>query len=146
MRWEQIAGWLAFAGAVALFQGQAHPRPPVKHQRRNGDAAPRTPRPPDLPNALTASDPIPEIHRVVLIAPGGKHLTFSRDHACMVAHIGLDPENLLYRPSVDVTMRSAVQNARNPLLGTYKAHAATQQNERAGRHAIGTIIKRHPAM
>jgi two-component system chemotaxis response regulator CheB len=54
---------------------------------------------------------------VVLIAPGGKHMTFSRNGRGAKTRISLEPQNTLYRPSVDVMVRSAVETHQAPLLG-----------------------------
>ncbi|MFH0990134.1 MAG: chemotaxis response regulator protein-glutamate methylesterase [bacterium] len=53
----------------------------------------------------------------VLIAPGGKHLLFSRGHGAMQVIISEEPRTTIFRPSVDVMMRSAVEAAHGPLLG-----------------------------
>jgi len=43
----------------------------------------------------------------VLIAPGGRHLTFAERGGERVVVLGLEPSEGLHRPSVDVTMQSA---------------------------------------
>jgi two-component system chemotaxis response regulator CheB len=53
----------------------------------------------------------------VLIAPGGKHLLFSRGHGAMQVTISDEPRTTIFRPSVDVMMRSAAEAAHGPLLG-----------------------------
>ena len=53
----------------------------------------------------------------VLLAPGGQHLTFLPKGKDLVAHVGPDPADTLYRPCVDVMMNSAVSAAKAPLLG-----------------------------
>jgi two-component system chemotaxis response regulator CheB len=45
----------------------------------------------------------------VLIAPGGRHLTFAKCGGEVVVVIDLEPSGTLHRPSVDVTMRSAAE-------------------------------------
>ena len=45
----------------------------------------------------------------VLIAPGGRHLTFARRGGEVVVVIDLEPSKTLHRPSVDVTMQSAAE-------------------------------------
>jgi two-component system chemotaxis response regulator CheB len=45
----------------------------------------------------------------VLIAPGGRHLSFVRRGAETVVALGLEPSESLHRPSVDVTMQSAAE-------------------------------------
>jgi len=45
----------------------------------------------------------------VLIAPGGRHLTFLRRGGEVVVAIDLEPSKTLHRPSVDVTMQSAAE-------------------------------------
>jgi two-component system chemotaxis response regulator CheB len=54
---------------------------------------------------------------LVLIAPGGKHLTFRKSGAEMIAHISDLPSTTLYRPSADIMMTSAVEAYSGPLLG-----------------------------
>jgi two-component system, chemotaxis family, protein-glutamate methylesterase/glutaminase len=53
----------------------------------------------------------------ILIAPGGKHLTFARERNRIVAVIREEPSNVLYRPSVDIMVSSAVGTYDSPLLG-----------------------------
>ncbi|NUN69450.1 MAG: chemotaxis response regulator protein-glutamate methylesterase [Bacteroidetes bacterium] len=53
----------------------------------------------------------------VLIAPGGKHLTFRKHGPEMLAHISDMPSTTLYRPSADIMMTSAVEAYNGPLLG-----------------------------
>jgi two-component system, chemotaxis family, protein-glutamate methylesterase/glutaminase len=53
----------------------------------------------------------------VLVAPGGKHLTFRSTGGKLVAQIGAEPSTTLYRPCADVMMRSAVAASHGPLLG-----------------------------
>ncbi len=53
----------------------------------------------------------------VLIAPGGKHLTFSRDHGALYAIVSEEPRTTLFRPSADIMMASAAEAAFGPLLG-----------------------------
>lgn len=54
---------------------------------------------------------------LVLIAPGGKHLTFRKTGSEMIAHISDLPSTTLYRPSADIMMTSAVEAYSGPLLG-----------------------------
>jgi two-component system chemotaxis response regulator CheB len=54
---------------------------------------------------------------LVLIAPGGKHLTFRKDGREVVARISDLPSTTLYRPSADIMMTSAVETYNAPLLG-----------------------------
>lgn len=54
---------------------------------------------------------------IILIAPGGKHLTFKRSGSQVLAHISDLPSSTLYRPSADVMMTSAVETFSGPLLG-----------------------------
>lgn len=54
---------------------------------------------------------------LVLIAPGGKHLTFRRSGSETVAHISETPANTLYRPCADIMIASAVETYNAPLLG-----------------------------
>jgi two-component system, chemotaxis family, protein-glutamate methylesterase/glutaminase len=54
---------------------------------------------------------------VVLLAPGGQHMTFRRTGAHVVASIGPEPANSLYKPCADIMMTSAVEAFNGPLLG-----------------------------
>jgi two-component system chemotaxis response regulator CheB len=54
---------------------------------------------------------------MVLIAPGGEHLTFTAKGRDLVARVSSEPADTLYRPCVDVMISSAVAAARFPLLG-----------------------------
>jgi two-component system chemotaxis response regulator CheB len=53
----------------------------------------------------------------ILIAPGGKHLTFVRRHGALHAVVSEEPRTTIFRPSVDVMMLSAAEAAQGPLLG-----------------------------
>lgn len=54
---------------------------------------------------------------VVLIAPGGQHLTFYRNGGSVHVKTPLEPANTLYRPCADVMMNSALEAFQGPLLG-----------------------------
>lgn len=54
---------------------------------------------------------------VVLIAPAGRHLTFHRTDASVVAHLDSRPFDTLHRPSVDVLFRSAADTFGEGVLG-----------------------------
>ena len=54
---------------------------------------------------------------MVLLAPGGQHMTFRRKGGYVVATIGSEPSNTLYRPSADIMISSAVEVINGPLLG-----------------------------
>jgi two-component system chemotaxis response regulator CheB len=54
---------------------------------------------------------------LVLIAPGGEHMSFKANGSLVKAHISAEPLNSLYRPCADVMMTSAVQAFNGPLLG-----------------------------
>lgn len=54
---------------------------------------------------------------IVLIAPGGKHMTFKRSGPDVVARISDQPSTTLYRPCADIMMTSAVETFNGPLLG-----------------------------
>ena len=55
---------------------------------------------------------------LVLIAPGGRHLTFRRNAAgAVVAHVNAQPIDALHVPSVDVLFESAAKIFRDRLLG-----------------------------
>ena len=53
----------------------------------------------------------------VLIAPGGRHLTFRNDGPNVITEISDEPINALYRPSADIMMKSASVTFHGPLLG-----------------------------
>jgi two-component system chemotaxis response regulator CheB len=53
----------------------------------------------------------------VIIAPGGKQMTFSNSGPSITVDISDEPRNILYRPSVDVMMSSAAKIYPGPLLG-----------------------------
>jgi two-component system, chemotaxis family, protein-glutamate methylesterase/glutaminase len=53
----------------------------------------------------------------VLIAPGGKQMTFYNDGSHIVTKISDEPFNALYRPSADIMMKSAAETFHGPLLG-----------------------------
>ncbi|MGD0036009.1 MAG: chemotaxis response regulator protein-glutamate methylesterase [Bacteroidota bacterium] len=53
----------------------------------------------------------------VLIAPGGRHLTFRNDGPNVITEISDEPINALYRPSADIMMKSAGITFHGPLLG-----------------------------
>ncbi len=54
---------------------------------------------------------------IVLIAPGGKHMTFRKSGSDVVARISDQPTTTLYRPCADIMMTSAVETFNGPLLG-----------------------------
>jgi two-component system chemotaxis response regulator CheB len=54
---------------------------------------------------------------IVLIAPGGKHMTFRKSGPDVIAHISDQPTTTLYRPCADIMMTSAVETFNGPLLG-----------------------------
>jgi len=54
---------------------------------------------------------------VVLLAPGGQHMTFRREEGSVVAQIGPEPSNTMYRPCADIMFSSAVETFNGPLLG-----------------------------
>jgi two-component system chemotaxis response regulator CheB len=54
---------------------------------------------------------------VVLLAPGGQHMTFRRKGGYVAATIGIEPANSIYKPCADVMMTSAVEAFNGPLLG-----------------------------
>ena len=53
----------------------------------------------------------------ILIAPGGKHLTFAREARTVSAVISDEPKASLYRPSADVMMSSAASTFLEPIIG-----------------------------
>jgi two-component system, chemotaxis family, protein-glutamate methylesterase/glutaminase len=53
----------------------------------------------------------------VLIAPGGKQMTFYNDGPYVRTEISDGPINELYRPSADIMMKSAAATFNGPLLG-----------------------------
>jgi two-component system, chemotaxis family, protein-glutamate methylesterase/glutaminase len=54
---------------------------------------------------------------LVLIAPGGMHMTFGMAGKNVAVRISPEPSTTLYRPSADVMMTSAAETMRAPLLG-----------------------------
>ena len=54
---------------------------------------------------------------MVLVAPGGKHLTFLREANTISAVISDEPRASLYRPSADVMMSSAASVFPEPIIG-----------------------------
>jgi len=54
---------------------------------------------------------------IVLIAPGGNHLTFRRDAAGVRTIVSVEPLNSMYRPSADLLMESAAQSFEGPIIG-----------------------------
>ncbi len=54
---------------------------------------------------------------VVLLAPAGRHLTFRRDRARIVAHLDLRPLDTPHRPAVDVLFQSAADVFGSRTLG-----------------------------
>jgi two-component system, chemotaxis family, protein-glutamate methylesterase/glutaminase len=54
---------------------------------------------------------------LVLIAPGGQHMTFVRHGGDIEVRISIEPMNTVFRPSADVMMSSAAEVFRSPLLG-----------------------------
>ncbi len=53
----------------------------------------------------------------VLIAPGGRQMTFCNSGPQITTEISDDPVNILYRPSADLMMTSAAGAFHGPLLG-----------------------------
>jgi len=53
----------------------------------------------------------------VLIAPGGKQMTFRNNGLDITTEISDEPSNALYRPSADIMIMSAAATFRGPLLG-----------------------------
>jgi two-component system chemotaxis response regulator CheB len=53
----------------------------------------------------------------VLIAPGGKQMTFCNGNSRIAVEISDEPKDVLYRPSVDIMMTSASAAFKGPLLG-----------------------------
>lgn len=54
---------------------------------------------------------------VVLLAPGGKHMTFRKQGVNVVVRISDEPSTTLYRPAADIMMNSASEVIGSPLLG-----------------------------
>lgn len=54
---------------------------------------------------------------VVLIAPGGKQMTFKKNGVKITANISVEPQNTLYKPSADIMIASAADVYKRPLLG-----------------------------
>jgi two-component system, chemotaxis family, protein-glutamate methylesterase/glutaminase len=53
----------------------------------------------------------------VMIAPGGRHLTFVRSGRTLEARISEEPRTTLYRPCADIMFTSAVEQSDGALLG-----------------------------
>ena len=53
----------------------------------------------------------------ILIAPGGKQMTFCNDGPLVTTKISDEPFNELYKPSADIMMKSATVVFQKPLLG-----------------------------
>lgn len=53
----------------------------------------------------------------VLIAPGGRQMTFCNEGQYVTIKISDDPFNVLYKPSADIMMKSAAETFKGPLLG-----------------------------
>lgn len=54
---------------------------------------------------------------VVLVAPGGQHMTFTKSGSGTRVRISDEPRNTLYHPSADIMMTSAAEVMDGPLLG-----------------------------
>ena len=54
---------------------------------------------------------------VALVAPGGRHMTFSKSNGTVRVRISDEPLGTLYHPSADVMMKSAAEVYNAPLLG-----------------------------
>jgi len=54
---------------------------------------------------------------LVLIAPGGLHMTFVRSGSNTRVRITEEPKTTLYHPSADIMMTSAAETMNSPLLG-----------------------------
>ncbi len=54
---------------------------------------------------------------VVLLAPGGQHMTFRKSGAQTIVRISDEPSTTLYRPAADIMMNSASEVIGAPLLG-----------------------------
>ena len=64
-----------------------------------------------------AADGDPLEPGVVYIAPGGRHMTFTRSARAVRIRISDEPKNVLYHPSADIMMTSAAETIDSPLLG-----------------------------
>jgi two-component system, chemotaxis family, protein-glutamate methylesterase/glutaminase len=53
----------------------------------------------------------------VLIAPGGRQMTFDPDHRGLSVVISDEPRTSIYRPSATIMMTSAAEASRGPLVG-----------------------------
>jgi two-component system chemotaxis response regulator CheB len=53
----------------------------------------------------------------ILIAPGGKQMTFSSNGPQIITEISDEPMDILYKPSADLMMKSAASTFKGPLLG-----------------------------
>ncbi len=53
----------------------------------------------------------------VLIAPGGRHMTFERSGGQVRVRVSDEPKNTLYHPSADIMIQSAVNVVNAPMVG-----------------------------
>jgi two-component system chemotaxis response regulator CheB len=68
-------------------------------------------------NVREAADGDPLEPGMVLVAPGGQHMTFRRKGGGVVATIGPEPSNTIYKPCADIMFTSAAEVFNGPLLG-----------------------------
>jgi two-component system, chemotaxis family, protein-glutamate methylesterase/glutaminase len=67
---------------------------------------------------MEAKEGVPLQPGAVLIAPGGRHLTFRRNgDGAVAAHLDMRPVDTIHRPSVDVLFESAAEIFRDRTLG-----------------------------
>lgn len=78
----------------------------------------------------------------VLVAPGGKHLVFTKDRGILRALVTEEPHTTLYRPSADIMMLSLVKEATQPPLGLIMTGMGKDglNGLRAIKHAGGTVL------
>jgi two-component system chemotaxis response regulator CheB len=71
---------------------------------------------------------------LVLIAPGGRHLTFRRDvDGSVAAHVDAQPVDTLHMPSVDVLFESAAETFRDRVLGIVMTGMGSDGKQGAAR-------------
>jgi two-component system, chemotaxis family, protein-glutamate methylesterase/glutaminase len=54
---------------------------------------------------------------VVLVAPGGRHMTFEKSGGQIHVRVSDEPKETLYHPSADIMMKSAVEAVNGPMVG-----------------------------
>ena len=83
---------------------------------------------------MEAKEGVPLRPGLVLIAPGGRHLTFRRDvDGSVAAHVDARPFDTFHMPSVDVLFESAAETFRNRVLGIVMTGMGSDGKQGAAR-------------